>query len=650
VGGAITSNAAAAAVYVDGVYEGVGGGYDLDRVEVLRGPQGTLYGRSATSGVVAIHSRNPSLDKFGVNASIEAGNYALRHYSAGIDLPLAQDVLGLRLSGNSYDRDGFYNGKGGKVSTQDGRAKLLYKPNDNFSLLIGAAVENNTNNNGGALVQASANRNVVVYAPAGIGVGKINFRQYWAEMNWNVGFGTLTYQPAYRTYFQDSKLSASAGVIQIAQTAQTPTDHFTTHELRLSSNPGSMISWQIGGLYYENKLNNYNAVTFTNSNALAFSALTSKATTATGLFAQATIPFAEVNRLTVGARYDNTKVATAETYTSNLTLVPGHIPPGGPPGSPTFGQPQDLSTLSISGPAGTRKFGNTTYKLRIEHDLSSDQLLYASISTGFSPGDVSVTTCPPANVPCVLPLDSETLTSYELGSKNRFLENRLQLNGDVFYNNYGAYQLQNINISGNPNNPQFFTFAVPVKSVGAELELLYQVTTDDLVGVNASYINAYYVNKPALFSTFLAEDKVTGRSQAGGTAVPPVQLAANYDHMFRLSNGSSLDVRLSGRYLSRRVGSLSASDAALGGKQYVDVAAQTIGDFSTTWNSADHHYSLSAFVRNFTDNNYISSVSLTQVSTVVPPTSESLAAKTPFLFTQALYDPRTYGLVFNVNF
>jgi iron complex outermembrane receptor protein len=73
------SAAPGTAVYVDGVYEGVGSGYDIDRVEVLRGPQGTLYGRSATTGVVAFHTRNPTFDAYGGDAEAEFGNYDLQH-------------------------------------------------------------------------------------------------------------------------------------------------------------------------------------------------------------------------------------------------------------------------------------------------------------------------------------------------------------------------------------------------------------------------------------------------------------------------------------------------------------------------------------------------------------------------------------------
>jgi TonB dependent receptor len=81
------------------------------------------------------------------------------------------------------------------------------------------------------------------------------------------------------------------------------------------------------------------------------------------------------------------------------------------------------------------------------HVLRRDQnMLYASVSTGFSPGDVSVTTNPTGD-PYALGLDAETLTTYEIGSKNRFLDNRLQVNGAVYYNDYGAYQTTQTNVT-----------------------------------------------------------------------------------------------------------------------------------------------------------------------------------------------------------
>ena len=85
VGGGIISVPSAAAIYVDGVYEGVGGGFDIERVEALRGPQGTLYGRSATSGLVSIHTRDPMLARIRRQCRLETGNYGLRHFTGGVN-------------------------------------------------------------------------------------------------------------------------------------------------------------------------------------------------------------------------------------------------------------------------------------------------------------------------------------------------------------------------------------------------------------------------------------------------------------------------------------------------------------------------------------------------------------------------------------
>jgi len=105
--GGINAMVPATAIYVDGVVSGIGGNYDIDRVEVLRGPQGTLYGRSATAGVVAMHTRDPKLSTWEGNAAIEIGNYDLKHYTAALNLP-AGEQLAFRVSGNRYTRDGYY--------------------------------------------------------------------------------------------------------------------------------------------------------------------------------------------------------------------------------------------------------------------------------------------------------------------------------------------------------------------------------------------------------------------------------------------------------------------------------------------------------------------------------------------------------------
>ena len=635
VGGSATSNAPAAALYIDGVYEGVGGNYDIDRIEVLRGPQGTLYGRSATSGLVAIHTRDPNLTTYGVDAAVEVGNYDLRHYTAGVDLPLVDNQLGLRIASNSYERAGYYNGSGGAIKNVDGKVKLLYKPNEDFSLLVGVAAQNNTDHTGGTTVQSSTDPEVITYGPAPVGTGHNNFRQVWAEMNWNLGFGTLTYLPTLRTWSQNSvAVGALPGTGSlIFQTKSTPSDDFVTHELRLASNADSKFIWQIGGLFYDNHLLNSNTVRFSDG-ALAFSAgPLSKSTKSGGLFAQGTYPVTDTWRVTGGLRFDYTKVVTAESYTTNSGI------PGPNPATP--GLPEMDSTLVLPASQGTSVFHDVTYKLRLEHDLTSKNLLYASLSTGFSPGDISVTTCasasiPPVNTPCVLVIKDEILKTWEVGSKNRFLDDRLQVNIAAYYNDYSAYQAQNVNV-GPSNNAQFTTFAVPVQAYGSEFELLYQMTVDDRIGVNAAWTNAYYVHKPALFAVYVAEDKVANNT-VSSTGVAPITANVNYDHIFRLPGGSSLTFHGDGRWLSSQEGDLSSFVATSTGAWAVRVHAQVIGDLSATWASPRRRYSLTGYVRNVGDNRYITSAAAT-----TPPV-------TPETYTQMQYDPRTYGFIAAVNF
>jgi iron complex outermembrane receptor protein len=199
-------------VYVDGVYEGIGSGYDIDRVEVLRGPQGTLYGRSATTGVVAFHTRDPSFDSYGGNAEVEAGNYDLQHYSAAVNLPV-NSTFALRLAGNYHNQgDGYYgiaagtSGGGGMAKTTDGRAKALWAPNDAFSLLVGFAYEKNEAFSGGNSYLAAVPGLALTTLNPGLSPGLKEQREYWAEANWDVGPVKITYLPAFRDWYQNDHL------------------------------------------------------------------------------------------------------------------------------------------------------------------------------------------------------------------------------------------------------------------------------------------------------------------------------------------------------------------------------------------------------------------------------------------------------------
>jgi iron complex outermembrane recepter protein len=159
--------------YIDDVYVIYGGAYafplfDMDRVEVLRGPQGTLFGRNSTAGAIQFISQKPK-QTFEAAASVEYGSYDTRKGDAMLNVPLIQDVLALRVSGHYQDNDGWLNnpsgltGPGGQLITQDGRVQLLWQPGekvadlfrvsydhasgDNYSMLHAAATDTQGTNN-----------------------------------------------------------------------------------------------------------------------------------------------------------------------------------------------------------------------------------------------------------------------------------------------------------------------------------------------------------------------------------------------------------------------------------------------------------------------------------------------------------------------
>ena len=630
------------AVYVDGVYEGIGSGYDLERVELLRGPQGTLYGRSATSGVVAFHTRNPSMDGVEGNAGLEFDNYDLQHYTGAVNIPLA-DGLAARVSGDYREQgEGYFDdATRGMSERTNGRAKLLWEPNDAFSLLFGVAYEKSDAFSGGNATTAAPPTLVETTTTRPIFPGEKEQRQYWAEANWDIGPVTLTYLPAFRSWEQDDDRLTDANFLgtgaPLRQLILTPKDDFHTQELRVASSDGSAVQWQAGVFYYHNELENtnHNFLAAPDGSELVVQTHTEdeKETESLGFFAETTIPLTDSLRTTLGARYDDTQVTVTEFFYTNIyslcgaALPPGFAAPPLPPGVVCTGPGQ----ANVPSPPGTSlddftvEFHNFNYKVRLEYDLTQENMLYGMVSTGFRPGDARI-----ANRALNI-VDAEKLTSFEVGSKNRFLEDSLQLNVGVYYYKYRGFPASYVPNTPGPldfltNRDNITDLTVPANLKGGELELLYQLTAQDLVGLNYNYVESRWTNKPAGFAQAQLEEK---------RALTPHTISANYQHVFNLPGGSTLSARIDGKYEAAHLTeNLHVDWLALGYDRYARVGSRTIGNLSAAWASDGGRYLVSAYVRNFTDEQY------TEYDVGINATALQLAWS----------DPRTYGALVSMRF
>jgi iron complex outermembrane receptor protein len=612
--GDILSQVPSAAYYVDGVLNGIGGTYDIGSVQVLRGPQGTLYGRSATAGAMIVNTPNPTFDGFGGNASVELGNYSLQHYSGAANLPVS-DVVALRVSANSYKRDGWYAPKGQAVDTDDARVKLLIKPTENLSVLLGAAMQNNLQASGewtGRL--AGAGTDDVEYDVATpLGNGSDRTRQYWAQVDWDLGAATLSYLPAFRDYKQRVQAyTALGGGTLITNTNNISKDTFQTHELRLTSKSTTPLQWQGGVFYYINEL----ALTGEgrlypgggpNYNVLYKADPENRTTKNLGVYGESTYSFSDTLRLTTGLRGDYTKVTTEETQCT--------------------GDPNALTCFTLTPAVGTESWRNLTYKLRFEQDLSPSNLWYGSVASAFLPGDVGVSNPGGGNPLQAAIYDVSRLTSIEFGSKNRFLDNTLQVNGDVFYYIYGGRQQPVVTAqSGTILYTQIMQ--APVRMLGVELEGVYRPTSKDTLGLNLSYTDAYYKEKSAEFAAGVANSHLYG--------VVPWQVTPSYSHVFTLPGAQTLTFNAQALYRSSYLGyDITPANYTAGMEQYLRTGNTVQGNLSLTY--AVPKFSLTGYVRNVGDTTY-------------KLFNGGLQAPTPFENQAQLSEPRTYGVVFNLNF
>jgi iron complex outermembrane receptor protein len=256
------------------------------------------------------------------------------------------------------------------------------------------------------------------------------------------------------------------------------------------------------------------------------------------------------------------------------------------------------------------------------------------VSTGFVPGDVQVNEV--SNTAVASAFREETLTSYEIGSKNRFFDDSLQINGDIWYYRYGGFQQTVTPDLTNPGST--FTAIVPARLKGVELEMLEQITPHDRASLSYSYTDGYYVDEPAGFVTADVLSHISG--------IAPHTASATYDHIVDLPGGSSLVFHADARYISaHQMGFVSqlqiAEGMAIGApgqaQAFNQVGGQVIGDLSGLWTSASGKYSVTGYVRNLGNNRYVSVVQMNALGAMPNVTA------TPC-------DPRTFGVILAAHF
>jgi len=504
-------------VFLDNVYLGRPGManadlIDLEQVALLRGPQGTLFGKNTTAGVLNLQTRLPTFQpEFRFEAS--GGNYGFYQLRGAASGPVVDDVLAGRVSVARSREDGFVkditDGRELNGFNRDGvRGQLLFKPIDTFSLrLIGdynretsdccASALYSAGPNGGA-VYLNFIRNiggVVVLDPEYRKV-TLDTRQHMevnqgggsAEANWQVGEYQLTSISAYRNWrFIPTNDADATSIDAITNAGQAVNDEQWTQELRFATPTGRALQTVVGLYYFYQHQDNwtytyygpaagaYTGRPFFNNASSTVSQFLG--TNSAAVFAQTTWNVTDRWSLTGGGR---------ETYEDKFTRVQRNPATGAPAFQAAFG-PYESGKL-------TRYDSNISALASVSYKIAENILAFASVSKGAKAGGINPTVPSGGLTTASLYVNPEKATDYEIGFKSTLFERRLQLNANLFLTNVTDYQATQLLESSPGVFVQALTNIGKVRSKGAEIELQAVPLSGLHVSLSSSYNDAIYVS------------------------------------------------------------------------------------------------------------------------------------------------------------
>jgi iron complex outermembrane receptor protein len=462
---------ASVAFVVDGVYMGRSGlGMsdltDIERVEVLQGPQGTLYGKNSNAGVVSVVTRTPNFEEVEGYLEATVGDYGLQQYTASVTGPV-NDELAYRIAGNWREQDGWLeNGSGpDQMSAQNWnlRGKVQWLPSGDWSILLTAShVDRDERCCAADALQTDTLLGLL--AENDLPVPK-NDAWDWKNnvdqsseftmtsdmvilnVDYDLDLAQLTSLTSWNEYDYKSSADADRSQFDILYFVDdTYSGSAWSQEFRLTSDLDGPLQY-LGGLYYlheENKRDNPKPFTLLGEDILSVGRVTfgpqlallaapgdyitgkgNYETDVYAAFGQTTYSFTDEWLLTLGVRYTSEE-KSVDGYIENFSTAPA----ANIPGVPTF-----VDLIAAPGAdSGDLETDGFTWLTNLRYFITDETMLFASAATGTkspgfnNPGDPQ------------LEFDEETTNNYELGVKTELFQNRLKLNATAFYSEFDDLQ------------------------------------------------------------------------------------------------------------------------------------------------------------------------------------------------------------------
>lgn len=582
--------------------------FDLDRVEVLKGPQGTLYGRNATAGAVNIIAKKPTMEKTEVDLGTSYGNYNTIKANAAANLPLGK-IAAIRVAGMLSKHDGYRESKApGLAGRFDNgnvwatRLGLSINPTKAFSIYIageysktdqqapsqyGVDVSKADTTLKGQVPSKWTTTLPKDYNVATAGFVKINQGAIRSRIAYDFGAAKITYTGGYRDVDMSGYQPLNGFVPETFSFDNQLKYQTQSHELRLNGESNKFI-WQAGG-FYGNEDQDVERGLVLPGAAGAFGGkvpylnffkfdVNSKTT---ALFAQATYNVTEKFGITAGLRNTSDKKSR-----DGATLTRA---PFGPPGTPAYfitptRTPPTLTSAGMTATSKSANWNKTTWMVNLDYKIDATKMLFAKVSTGYKAGGFD-------NYGAYEP---EDLTAIEIGSKNKFMDNKLRLNASLFNYNYNKQQVSvfiNTTVGGAIQN------AANTKVTGLELDGELLATKNDRLRVTINFLKAEFGDFPTTINKVGADAQVVNLKGNTPIQAPKWTMIGGYDHTFELGSGS-LNVGIQTMFKSEYY--LAAYNFAMDKQK-----AFTKTDLNITYSTKGGNWDIGAFAQNLEDTRII---------------------------------------------